>query len=159
MRPAPSEQISKKALPVWRIKASIDALFFALFPIGYGVVLYFFSLPVWILWVLIIGFIIQSIINIVVIPQVRWKRWRYNVHEHEIDLQRGVFVIRRTLVPMIRVQHVDTEHGPILRKYGLATVTISTAATVHRIPALTFEKADELRDIISSLAMVANEDE
>lgn len=30
--------------------------------------------------------------------------------EQEIELQHGVFIIKRTLVPMIRVQHVDTVH-------------------------------------------------
>ena len=32
---------------------------------------------------------------------------------------------------MVRVQHVDTEQGPILRKYDLSSITISTAATSH----------------------------
>ncbi|MEH7523617.1 PH domain-containing protein, partial [Bacillus sp. JJ1503] len=88
----------------------------------------------------------------------RWKRGRYEVRENEIELQHGVFVIKRTLVPMIRVQHVDTRQGPILRKYGLATVAISTAATVHEIPALDMDEAEELRFFISKLARVADED-
>ena len=59
---------------------------------------------------------------------------------------------------MVRVQHVDTEQGPLLRKYNLATVTISTAATVHGIPALDIEEAEEMRHAISRLARVADED-
>ncbi len=89
---------------------------------------------------------------------MRWKRWRYEVREQEIELQHGVFIVKRTLVPMIRVQHVDTQQGPILRKYELATVTVSTAATIHEIPALQLEEAEELRVFISRLARVADED-
>ena len=37
---------------------------------------------------------------------------------------------------MIRVQHVDTEQGPILKNYNLANISISSAATVHTIPML-----------------------
>ncbi|UOE92276.1 PH domain-containing protein [Alkalihalobacillus sp. LMS39] len=159
MRGEPTQRISKKALPVWRIKAGIDSAIFALFPIGYGIAISFFSFPFWILWVLIAMVFTYSVVSIFIMPILRWKRWRFDVLEDEIDLQHGVFVVKRTLVPMIRVQHVDTEHGPILRKYGLATVTISTAATVHRIPALPFEQADELRDSISKLATVADEDD
>ena len=61
------------------------------------------------------------------------------VRETEIEIQRGIFVIKRTLVPMIRVQHVETNQGPFLRKYDLASVEVSTAATVHTIPALDFQ--------------------
>jgi len=53
--------------------------------------------------------------------------------------------VKRTLIPMIRVQHVDSSQGPLLKKYRLASVTISTAATVHEIPALDEEEAEELR--------------
>ena len=85
-------------------------------------------------------------------------RWRYEVRESEIELQHGIFIVKRTLIPMINVEHVDTAQGPILRKYNLAEITISTAATNHTIPALVMEEADELRSRISALARVAEED-
>ncbi|WP_145453348.1 PH domain-containing protein, partial [Staphylococcus epidermidis] len=62
------------------------------------------------------------------------------------------------LVPMVRVQHVDTSQGPILKKYDLATVSISTAATVHEIPTVDIQEAEELRRSISALARVAEDD-
>lgn len=99
-----------------------------------------------------------TILFVIVIPYYRWKRWRYEVNEHEIDLQHGLFIVRRTLVPVNRVQHVDTRQGPILRNYKLSNVAISTAATTHQIPALTDEHADAVRDRISRLALKAKED-
>ncbi len=98
------------------------------------------------------------IVTVIIIPPIRWKRWRYDVLTDEIDLMHGVFIVKRTLIPMTRVQHVDTEQGPLLRKYKLAVVSISTAATVHRIPSLTIEVADELRDRIAELATVAEDE-
>lgn len=59
---------------------------------------------------------------------------------------------------MVRVQHVDTKQGPLMSKFVLASVTISTAAGSHEIPALKEEIADELRDHISILARVVEED-
>lgn len=94
----------------------------------------------------------------ILFPKVRWMRWRYEVREAEIELQHGLFIVKRTLIPMIRVQHVDTTQGPLLRKYNLAVLTISTAATVHAIPAIAVEEADALRQQISVLARVAKED-
>jgi Bacterial membrane flanked domain. len=59
---------------------------------------------------------------------------------------------------MVRVQHVDLEQGPILKKYRLATVRVHTAATPHAIPALEGEEADRLRSTIAQLAKVALDD-
>jgi len=59
---------------------------------------------------------------------------------------------------MVRVQHVDTTQGPILKKYDLGNISISTAATVHTIPALIMDEADSLRARISELARVAEDD-
>ncbi|MDT8859946.1 PH domain-containing protein [Alkalihalobacillus sp. MEB130] len=158
MRLEPSQSLSKKALPVWRLRAFFESFFVALVPIGYGVFVYFFELPLWILWILISGYMAYLVITVFIIPPIRWKKWRYDVLADEIDLQRGVFVVKRTLIPMSRVQHVDTEQGPLLRKYKLAAVSISTAATVHQIPSLTMEVADELRDRIAELAAVAEDE-
>lgn len=159
LRPIPTQKISIKALKVWRIVAVLESLLYASIPVGYGLLVYFFQWPIWILYVLIGLFIIVAILNIIIIPTMRWKRWRYEVLESEVELQYGVIVIRRVLIPMIRVQHVDTRQGPLLRRNGLAAVTISTAATVHQIPALTEEVADQLRDQISKLATDADEHE
>ncbi|MFC0470224.1 PH domain-containing protein [Halalkalibacter kiskunsagensis] len=158
MRLEPSQFLSEKALPVWRLRAFLESLFVALVPIAYGIIIYFFSVPLWILWILLSGYIIYVVLTVVIIPPLRWKRWRYDVLADEIDLQRGFFIRKRTLIPMSRVQHVDTEQGPLLRKYKLAAVSISTAATVHQIPSLTIEIADELRDRIAELAAVVEDE-
>ncbi|MFK4998583.1 PH domain-containing protein [Bacillus sp. N9] len=102
--------------------------------------------------------IIGTIFFVKIIPSLRWKWWRYEVREQEIELQYGIFVITRTLVPMVRVQHVDTVQGPLLRKYRLASIEISTAASKYEIPAVDIEEAEELRYKISKLVRVAEED-
>ncbi|MTI87019.1 MAG: hypothetical protein FH748_03515 [Balneolaceae bacterium] len=91
-------------------------------------------------------------------PRIRWRRWRYEVSEKEIDLLRGIIIKKRTLVPINRVQHVDTIQGPIDKRYKISSVAISTAATTHEIPALDDETADDLRNKISSLVQKVKED-
>jgi uncharacterized protein len=117
-----------------------------------------FDLPTWIVAISIAIPLLFAYLLIVVWPKLKWKRWRYEVRETEIELQRGVIFTKRTLIPMIRVQHVDTNQGPILKKYHLATIEISTAATVHEIPALDLDEAEELRFYIGKLTRVADED-
>jgi membrane protein YdbS with pleckstrin-like domain len=100
---------------------------------------------------------VNALIVVWIIPTVRWRQWRYAVSERDVDLKRGIVIITRTLVPMARVQHVDTTQGPIMRHYGLATVIIATAAGAQEIPALSLDVAEALRDRIAALAGVAED--
>lgn len=93
----------------------------------------------------------------VVAPELRWRRWRYEVRDEEIDLRHGTITVTRTLVPMLRVQHVDTTRGLLDQGLGLATVVIHTAAGRTTIPALDTEEAGRVRDHIAALARTADE--
>jgi uncharacterized protein len=86
------------------------------------------------------------------VPALRWSRWRWDVRPEAIDIQYGTFTVRRTLIPMLRVQHVDTTRGVIEQSFDLATVQVHTAAGSHKIPLLALADADDLRDRIAALA-------
>jgi uncharacterized protein len=158
MRKQPINRISEKGLKVWRLYGIMQTALLLLIAIGGGVLTYIFEGPWWIYAVAAAIVLLFSYLFIYLFPKVRWMRWRYEVRESEIELQHGLFIVKRTLIPMVRVQHVDTAQGPILRKYDLAEITISTAATNHTIPALVTAEADELRGRISVLARVAEDD-
>jgi uncharacterized protein len=98
-----------------------------------------------------------AVVGIGLVPELRWARWRYEVRDEEIDLRHGTVRITRTLVPMLRVQHVDTTQGPLDQALGLATVVVHTAAGTTTIPALTQGDAGRLRDRIAALARTADE--
>jgi hypothetical protein len=86
------------------------------------------------------------------VPALRWRRWRWEVREREIDLRRGTLRVRRTLIPMARVQHVETTRGVLEQTFGLATVQVHTAAGSHTIPLLREGDAGRLRARIAELA-------
>jgi len=98
-----------------------------------------------------------AVLGVGIAPAVRWRRWRYAVREEEIDLRRGVLVATRTLVPIARVQHVDTRRGVLERSLGVATVVFHTAAGTNAIPALRGEEAAQVRDRIATLARTPDE--
>ncbi|MEK4626937.1 MAG: PH domain-containing protein [Solibacillus sp.] len=158
MREQPKYQLPKKAQTVWHLYGFIQTVVLALVTGGVGFLTWKYHWPMWILWVAIIIVLLSITCSTILFPSIRWKIWRYEVREQEIEIQSGLFVVKRTLIPMIRVQHVDTEQGPILKKYNLANISISSAATVHTIPMLEVEDADMLRTKISELARVAEED-
>jgi membrane protein YdbS with pleckstrin-like domain len=161
MRSSPRHKLSKAAIKAWRISTIFFILIIVLIPFTlWGTFLFVNGLNFsqWTIIAVSVIVVILGALAIFFIPEIRWRRWYYDVDEHEVDLQSGIIIITRTLVPVKRVQHVDTRQGPILRSYGLADVTISTAATTHRIPALDMETADEVRDQISKFARLAKED-
>lgn len=158
MRKEPLNQISPKGLKVWRLYGMIHSAVILLIAIGFGALNWWLEGPWWVFAICILVPFLYTYLFVYLFPKLRWWRWRYEVREQEIEIQHGLFVVKRTLVPMVRVQHVDTEQGPILRKYDLASITISTAATNHTIPALITSEADELRSRISTLARVAEDD-
>ena len=96
--------------------------------------------------------------RIAVIPPIRYRLWRYQLREDQLFLQRGFLVIRRTLIPLIRVQNVDTVQGPIARRFGLWSVVVFTAANAQSIPALSKSQADTLRESIAELARRARDE-
>lgn len=162
MRALPKEKLDPKAATVWRIKGVISSLIFASLVFAYlilsSLIEFIPAPPKWGFIIILLLVIVYAIYKIAVIPSLRLRYWRYEVTEEEIDLYRGIFIRTRTVIPMIRVQHVDTEEGPLFRHYKLATVNISTAATQHEIPALSNDVADELRGKIAKYAMVVEDD-
>ncbi len=151
--------LSTEAINAWRITGALGSLVYWLVPLGYGAVsMGSEDWPHWPGYVLGILFLTYTILEGTVIPYIRWKRWRYKVDQNEIDLQRGLFVVTRTLIPIKRVQHVDTRQGPVYRQFGLASVTVTTAGDTHEIPALSEPVADDLRNTISEYARIARED-
>lgn len=158
MNNQPKNKISRKGLTVWRLYGMIETFVLALLAGGAAALTYFFEWQAWLYGAYGGALLLFGFLLIYLFPKIRWQRWRYEVREQEIELQHGLFIVTRTLVPMVRVQHVDTEQGPILRRYDLAEISISTAATTHTIPALITSEADELRGMISALARVAEDD-
>jgi uncharacterized protein len=154
----PAERLDPRAIPVWRITGTLNMLpllvgagFAALALSRSGSVpLLFEVLPV-------LAILALAGVVVVVVPALRWRRWRYEIRPDEVDLQRGIFWISRTLVPLARIQHVDTRQGPLQRKFGLSTVVFYTAAGPNQIPELSTPVAARARDRIAELTREQDE--
>ena len=158
LRAQPTHTIPRKGITVWRIYGLFQTLFFTVLASIATFLTFTFEWPFYI-YIIAWGIVLLTIILFIgLFPNIRYNIWRYEVREQEIEIQSGLFVVTRTLIPMVRVQHVDTEQGPILKKYGLSNISISSAATTHTIPFLDMQEADRLRARISELARVAEED-
>lgn len=108
--------------------------------------------------VLLAILVVLLVLFVVVLPPIRYARWRYELSDEFLDIAKGIIWRKRYVIPFIRVQNTDTRQGPILRAFKLASVTVSTAAGSHEIPGLDGHVAEELRDRAAELARVARED-
>src|SRR4028118_2092756 len=158
LKTEPKQRLDPRAKLLWRVTGTLQAV-----PVVVGgvfgsyvlyasaeVALYLAVLPV-------LGALALAVLLVGLLPTLLWRRWRYEIRPLEIDLQRGLVQVPRTLVPMARVQHVDTRRGPLQRRLGLATVVFYTAAGPNEIPQLAQKTAAEVRDRIAELTRTADE--
>ena len=130
-------------------KARRFGLLFLLIPIIATVVLGYFWPWVWIGTALLVVLLI-------------WRFWLikrqvqnlfFAQTEKEFMIRSGVMFRSLTVIPYDRIQYVDLSVGPVDRHFGIASLTINTAAesTSGSISGLPSDKAAELRDFLSSV--------
>ena len=100
-----------------------------------------------------------AIASLVLLPA--WGLWlglrRYRYSHWRLDptglgYRRGRLWQRDTRVPRTRVQHVDLKHGPLERRFGLATLVVHTAGTrdsAVAVAGLDAGDASRLRDTLA----------
>lgn len=93
---------------------------------------------------------------VTVVAWLRYGVWRFEVQADGLYIERGVFTRVTTVVPFVRVQHVDSQRGPLERLVSLATVVVYTAGSRSAdvaIPGLTPDRAEGLREELRRLAI------
>ena len=82
--------------------------------------------------------------------RLRHQRWKLDAEG--LWLRTGRLWWRETRVPASRVQHVDLKHGPLERRFALATLVVHTAA-IHlsgiTVRGLDHADAQVLRDALA----------
>lgn len=151
----PKEHLDPRARTMWYVDGAIQLVIWSAIIIAGAWALIRFT-PVTDWWVYLgAGVIVGgSLIETIITPAWRYRFWRYEIREDEVDLQHGWLVQKRQLIPMSRIQHVDTRRGPLQRRFGLASVVFFTAAGSMEIPALSQDVAANVRDRIADLAKV-----
>ena len=99
----------------------------------------------------IIGLIGLS--GIFVAPDRIYRRLGYAIDGRLLRTVRGWLFHTDTVVPFVRVQHIDLTRGPFDKIFGTATLVVHTAGTHNSIvtlPGLSPDRAAEIREAIRS---------
>lgn len=86
----------------------------------------------------------------------RYRSWDYEVKNDHLYLEHGVLVKVKTIVPFVRIQHVDTQKSIIDRLLGVSSVVVYTAGSRGSdvsIPGVIPKQADELQDNLKNKAV------
>jgi membrane protein YdbS with pleckstrin-like domain len=84
-------------------------------------------------------------------PPRIWARLGYALEPAMLRVVRGWLFHTDTLVPLVRVQHLDVGRGPLDKMFGTATLAIHTAGThnsIVSVPGLSPARAAELAAVI-----------
>ena len=127
------------------------AIFWTPFFIGSLVVdrLILVELPIAGLAPVLVGLIAFS--GIVVAPDRIYRRLGYSIGSGLLRVVRGWLFHTDTIVPFVRVQHIDVKRGPLDKLFGTASLVVHTAGTHNSIvtlPGLSPDRAAEIRDNI-----------
>jgi membrane protein YdbS with pleckstrin-like domain len=92
-----------------------------------------------------------AVLIAVTAPPRIWARLGYALEPAMLRVVRGWVFHTDTLVPLVRVQHLDVARGPLDKMFGTATLAIHTAGTHNSIvslPGLSPDRAAELAAVI-----------
>ncbi|MCH7661889.1 MAG: PH domain-containing protein [Euryarchaeota archaeon] len=141
---------------VWILQAAFSSAMFAAIV---GLVGFFaLDLGLWLPGAVFGGFFVLTGAH----SLLRYRVWRYEIREDALYLERGVFTRVKTVVPFVRIQHVDSRRSPLERATGLASTVVYTAGSRGAdvtVPGLTPEGADDLQRRLKALAIDAEGDD
>lgn len=92
-----------------------------------------------------------GIVSVVVVPQRIYARIGYRLGDRLLQVVRGWLFRTDTIVPFVRVQHIDVTQGPVEKLFGVAALVVHTSGThnsIVTVPGLAPDRAAEIRDII-----------
>lgn len=113
----------------------------------------------WFHWPAIVAAVL-SVVGMVMVPRVRWAIHRWEATDQALYSRSGLFWHEWRAAPLSRVQSVDMVRGPLQQRFGLATISVTTASAKGevKIQALDADVAEEMVDRFTLLTEADQQD-
>lgn len=98
----------------------------------------------------VLAWLIAAIL-VATFPQRRAARWGFRMGADQLRVARGWLFRVDTVVPFVRVQHIDVGQGPVERWFGLSHLIVHTSGTHNStvtLPGLHADLAAAMRETI-----------
>lgn len=152
--PRPPRRRLDRRFVLWR---TLQTLFWAIGVLGILGAVWYFAVVTrpWVGPVLIVLAVIYAV-NIAVMPSWRYRVHRWETTDDAVYTLTGWLTHKWQIVPISRIQSIDTGIGPLQRAFGIATITVTTASSdgnveIEGIAVADAEAAvDRLREITAA---------
>jgi uncharacterized protein len=145
-------QLDPRVIGYWRLSAFVRSALFSLpLAVALAVAAGRFVHPVAGLCVAT-GWGFLFALQVLLWPRLSWAWYRYGVREGDLWIGSGVLWRQETVIPLSRIQFVDSRQGPLERLFDLSRVYVYTAsgpAPDGGVPGLKSEDAARLRDLLA----------
>lgn len=110
------------------------------------------DVPGWV-GLLVLALALAAAVHVLVMPQIRFKVHRWEVTETAVHTREGWIGRESRIAPISRVQTVDSRQGALMRMFGLASITVTTASAAGPI---TISCLDDhtARDVVAQLTAI-----
>ncbi|GAA1453313.1 PH domain-containing protein [Nesterenkonia lacusekhoensis] len=109
------------------------------------------GIPLWLSIPVCAVVVVWAAVDLALIPR-QARAIGYHEREDDLLVRRGILFQKLEAVPYGRLQYVDIQAGPLMRKFGLCTVQLKTAAsaTDASIPGVPRQEGARLREELSA---------
>jgi hypothetical protein len=151
----PANHVSANAVKMWRTVAVAGLLVMVV-----ALAVVWFLVPEHPWW-MIVAYAVLLLGELAIVawePRIKHRIHRWEVTPGAVYTQSGWLSIKQRIAPLSRVQTVDTRSGPLMRFYGLSSVTITTASSAGAIEIFGLDD-DVARQVVAELTEITSSDE
>ncbi|QGV82374.1 PH domain-containing protein [Streptomyces ficellus] len=133
---APRHRVDPRARRWWTVQALVvvsGPMLLTALALGLCSALFFSGALPWLLPLLLVTLVVPALGYLVLMPRRRHETHAWELGVHAVYAAGGWMWQRRRIAPLSQVQTVDTVRGPLQRRYGLTTLTVTTASTAGDI--------------------------
>lgn len=146
----PEHRVSPRAVSYWRLTAAVeDAVVCGVAATAYVVV----PQRPWWAGVLLGLLVATAVVHVAVMPGLRYRVHRWEATPVAVHTRSGWIGRETRIAPLSRVQTVDSKQGPVMRLFGLASLTVTTASAAGPITIDCLDAA-EARRLVAALTEV-----
>jgi membrane protein YdbS with pleckstrin-like domain len=129
LRP-PRNRVERRAIGWWTAQSSLFAL-----PLPVVFAVLYLTIPparTWFGWSLA-GTLVPGVVYMAAMPAWRYRVHRWETTDDAVYAASGWLWQRWRVVPLSRVQTVDSLRGPVQQLFGLSGITVTTASTAGAV--------------------------
>ena len=149
---APAHQVSPRAIAFWTVSALIgDAVLVVGALVAWLVVP---GAPGWV-GLLVLLLAVLAVAHVVLMPRIRFRVHRWEVTDTAVHTREGWIGRQSRIAPISRVQTVDSRQGALMRVFGLASITVTTASAAGPITVDCLD-ARTAREVVARLTAITS---